>query len=117
MAHQSDYCPVASLMHSHAIKEPLHDHAPCWAVSHFRTGAMEIENHLRFAEPAREQVPRFGTVDATTGISDQSTLGIVDRKYDSAPQKTRTSIIADPEPGRRGLVNSTMVQVRMPSQT
>jgi hypothetical protein len=78
---------------------------------------MKIEDDLGFAKSGREQVPRFGTVDTATGISHQSALGIVDRKCNSTPQKSGTSIIADSKLGRCGRVNPTVVQVRMPTQT
>jgi hypothetical protein len=103
-------------MDAQAVEESLDNHAPRWSRSNFPTGAMEIEDHLRFAESGREQVPRLGTVDTAIGISDQPALAIVDRKCDSTPQKAGTSIIADSKLGRRGQVNSPVVQVRMPAQ-
>ena len=62
---------------------------------------MEIEDYLRFPESGREQVPGFGTINTSTRIGNEAALVIADRKYDSTPQETGTSIIADSELGPR----------------
>jgi hypothetical protein len=77
---------------------------------------MEIKDHLRLAESWWEQVTRLGIIEAATCVGNQLALVIVDLIHDSMAQESRTGIVADPKPGRRGRVNRTLVQVWMPAQ-
>src|SRR5690349_10082787 len=100
-------------MYSQAIEESLHYNRAAGRVPH---GTMEIKDHLRLAEAGRKQVPRLGPIDAATCIGDQLALAIVDRKHDPLPQESRTGIVADSKPSRRGWLDRALVQIRMPAR-
>src|SRR4029453_19594676 len=98
-------------MYSKAVEESLHPNRPPRSLSR---GTVEIKGHLRLAEVWREQVPRLGTIDAAAGIGHQLALAIVDRKHDPMAEESRTGIVADPKPGRRGRVHRALAHVRRP---